>query len=103
MLRPLVDGAFPYLDRKPFDDGYVDAAVAAQREGTQLPFVAQSSAGNLHSQRAIEKLGATREGVLRMHMRLRDGFHRDTVMYAILAPEWPLVDARLRERLLVHG
>jgi RimJ/RimL family protein N-acetyltransferase len=63
----------------------------------------KTDARNLHSQRAIEKLGATREGVLRMHMRLRDGFHRDTVMYAILAPEWPPVDARLRERLLVHG
>lgn len=162
--RPHAD-AFPYLDDKPYGDGYVDAALAAQAAGTQLPFVVErdgriagstrygnirehdrvleigwtwylpgergthvnptvkrlllahafetlgmvrveikTDARNLHSQRAIEKLGATREGVLRMHMRLRSGFQRDTVMYAIVAPEWPAIDGRLRERLAApHG
>ena len=61
----------------------------------------KTDARNLASQRAIERLGAEREGVLRAHMVLPDGFVRDTVMYAITAAEWPRVKARLawlRER-----
>jgi RimJ/RimL family protein N-acetyltransferase len=54
---------------------------------------------NLRSQAAIERLGARREGALRRHMRLLDGFIRDTVYYSILAEEWPAVKARLEERL----
>lgn len=54
---------------------------------------------NLHSQRAIEKLGAVREGVLRKHMIVWDGYIRDTVMYSILADEWPQVKASLASRL----
>jgi RimJ/RimL family protein N-acetyltransferase len=54
---------------------------------------------NLRSQAAIERLGAVREGVLRHHIRLPDGFLRDTVYYSILAEEWPAVKARLKERL----
>lgn len=50
---------------------------------------------NLRSQRAIAALGATREGVLRAHMRRPDGSMRDTVMYSVTAPEWPDVKARL--------
>lgn len=54
---------------------------------------------NLRSQAAIERLGAVREGVLRRHLRLPDGFIRDTVYYSILDDEWPAVKARLEERL----
>jgi RimJ/RimL family protein N-acetyltransferase len=54
---------------------------------------------NLQSQRAIEKLGAVREGVLRQHMVRPDGYIRDTVMYSIIAAEWPAVRGRLEERL----
>jgi RimJ/RimL family protein N-acetyltransferase len=54
---------------------------------------------NLHSQRAIAKLGAQREGVLRRHMILPDGYIRDTVMYSIIAEEWPTVKAGLEARL----
>lgn len=54
---------------------------------------------NVHSQRAIEKLGAVREGVLRKHMVMPDGFVRDTVMYSIVADEWPAVRQRLETRL----
>lgn len=54
---------------------------------------------NERSQRAIERLGAVREGVLRRHFRLPDGHVRDTVYYSILADEWPAVKARLEERL----
>jgi RimJ/RimL family protein N-acetyltransferase len=54
---------------------------------------------NLRSQAAIERLGASRDGVLRAHMRHRDGSLRDTVTYSILRREWPQVRARLDARL----
>lgn len=54
---------------------------------------------NLRSQAAIERLGAQREGVLRRHIRMPDGFIRDTVYFSILAEEWPAVKVRLEERL----
>jgi N-acetyltransferase len=54
---------------------------------------------NARSQAAIERLGATREGVLRRHMRLADGFIRDTVYYSILRDEWPQIRERLSARL----
>ena len=54
---------------------------------------------NLHSQRAIAKLGALREGVLRRHMILPDGYIRDTVMFSIIDEEWPAVKAGLEARL----
>jgi N-acetyltransferase len=54
---------------------------------------------NVHSQRAIEKLGAKREGVLRRYQKRSNGYIRDTVMYSILAEEWPEVKAGLEARL----
>ncbi|MEO8809852.1 MAG: GNAT family N-acetyltransferase [Rhodanobacter sp.] len=54
---------------------------------------------NLDSQRAIERLGARRDGVLRAHKRRPDGSLRDTVCYSILASEWPDVKAWLGLRL----
>jgi len=54
---------------------------------------------NLHSQRAIEKLGAVREGVLRRYQIRSNGEVRDTVMYSVLAEEWPALKARLEARL----
>jgi RimJ/RimL family protein N-acetyltransferase len=54
---------------------------------------------NERSQRAIERLGAIREGVLRNHMILPDGRYRDSVFYSILDTEWPGVKARLLEML----
>jgi RimJ/RimL family protein N-acetyltransferase len=50
---------------------------------------------NERSQAAIARLGAVREGVLRAHMVMPDGWLRDTVMFSIVAPEWPAVRARL--------
>jgi RimJ/RimL family protein N-acetyltransferase len=58
-----------------------------------------TDAYNQDSQRAIEKLGAKREGVLRAHKRRPDGSLRDTVCYSILASEWPDVDKWLQLRL----
>ncbi len=54
---------------------------------------------NLRSQRAIAKLGAVREGVLRHHKITWTGVRRDTVMFSILEAEWPVVRARLEQRL----
>lgn len=51
---------------------------------------------NVVSQRAIEKLGATKEGTFRQHMILGDGFLRDTVYYSILDREWPAIEAQLQ-------
>lgn len=50
---------------------------------------------NLRSQAAIERLGARRDGVLRAHMRHRDGTLRDTHVFSILQCEWPDIRARL--------
>jgi KAP-like P-loop domain-containing protein len=58
---------------------------------------------NLRSQAAIAKLGAGREGVLRRHTRREDGSFRDTVVYSIVADEWPDVRAGLRARLATFG
>ena len=59
----------------------------------------KTDARNERSQRAIERIGGVREGVLRRHMRLPDGFIRDTVYYSILADEWPAAKRRLEQRL----
>jgi RimJ/RimL family protein N-acetyltransferase len=58
---------------------------------------------NFQSQRAIEALGAKRDGVIRHHQLRRDGSVRDTVMYSILATEWPDVRKGLEGRLLRHS
>ncbi|MEO7068667.1 MAG: GNAT family protein [Rhodanobacter sp.] len=54
---------------------------------------------NLNSQRAIERLGALREGVLRAHKLRSDGSLRDTVCYSILAAEWAAVHERLQQAI----
>jgi len=58
---------------------------------------------NLASQRAIEALGAKKDGVIRHHQARRDGTVRDSVMYSILASEWPDVRRHLALRLARHG
>ena len=55
---------------------------------------------NFRSQRAIEALGAQRDGVLRHHQARRDGTARDTYLYSILATEWRDVKRHLAARLL---
>jgi len=54
---------------------------------------------NFRSQRAIEALGAKKDGVIRHHWPRRDGSIRDTVMYSVLAGEWPDVKRHLQFRL----
>lgn len=58
---------------------------------------------NFRSQRAIEALGARKDGVIRHHWPRRDGTIRDTVMYSILASEWPDVKRHLELRLKRHN
>ena len=57
---------------------------------------------NRASQKAIEALGAKKDGVLRHHTARRDGTVRDSVMYSILASEWPDVKRHLELRLKLH-
>lgn len=54
---------------------------------------------NERSQKAIERIGAVREGVLRNHMILPDGRYRHSVFYSILDTEWPQVKDRLEQML----
>ncbi len=54
---------------------------------------------NHASQRAIERLGARKDGVIRHHALRRDGTVRDTVMYSLAAGEWPEVRAQLEYQL----
>lgn len=57
---------------------------------------------NFESQRAIERLGARKDGVLRGHALRRDGTIRDTVMYSLRAGEWPEARAQLQYLLARH-
>ena len=54
---------------------------------------------NVRSQAALERIGAVREGVLRQHMVVQEGYRRDSVYFSILDIEWPAVRCRLQEKL----
>ncbi|TGO05224.1 GNAT family N-acetyltransferase [Serinibacter arcticus] len=96
--------------------GYTWNAVSAQRSGTNteskllllghafealgcIAVELRTDLRNVRSQAAIERLGAQRDGVLRHHAVMPDGYVRDTVVYSITAPEWPVVRDGLRARL----
>jgi RimJ/RimL family protein N-acetyltransferase len=57
---------------------------------------------NFRSQRAIAALGAKQDGVIRHHQARKDGTVRDSVMFSILASEWPDVKRHLELRLARH-
>ena len=59
----------------------------------------QTDARNQASQRAIERIGAVKEGVLRKHKIYPDGYVRDSVMYSVTLDEWPRVKALLHRLL----
>ena len=61
--------------------------------------VLETSHENLRSQAAILRLGAQRDGVLRAHMRHRDGSLRDTHVFSILREAWPRIERDLRAKL----
>lgn len=54
---------------------------------------------NERSQKAIERIGAVKEGVLRNHMILPDGYYRHSVYYSVIDTEWPEVKKRLEEMI----
>jgi RimJ/RimL family protein N-acetyltransferase len=58
---------------------------------------------NFRSQRAIEGIGAKKDGILRHHAARRDGTVRDSVMYSVLVSEWPDVRRHLELRLARHS
>lgn len=58
---------------------------------------------NQKSRRAIERIGAKLDGILRHHIRMPDGSLRDTCVYSITAPEWPAVRKGLDYRLEQHA
>jgi RimJ/RimL family protein N-acetyltransferase len=58
---------------------------------------------NVRSQRAIERIGAVKEGILRHSVIMPDGFRRSSVYYSVLAEEWPAVKARLEGMLGFKG
>ncbi|MFC4311451.1 GNAT family N-acetyltransferase [Steroidobacter flavus] len=58
---------------------------------------------NHQSRRAIERLGAKLDGVLRNHRRSSDGTLRDTCVYSIIASEWPTVHSHLRHQLALRS
>jgi RimJ/RimL family protein N-acetyltransferase len=58
---------------------------------------------NFASQKAIAALGAKKDGVLRHHQARRDGTVRDSVMFSVLATEWPDVKRHLEGRLARHA
>ena len=50
---------------------------------------------NMQSRKAMLKLGATEEGTLRQHMKIKNGYLRNTVFYSILKSEWPEIKVKL--------
>lgn len=54
---------------------------------------------NQASRAAIERLGAKQDGILRNHQIMKDGSYRDTVVYSIIASEWPAVKNNLLSKL----
>lgn len=59
----------------------------------------RTSSFNFRSREAIARLGAKQDGILRNHQILPDGTLRDTVVFSIIAPEWPAVKRHLAYRL----
>ncbi|MBV6681329.1 GNAT family N-acetyltransferase [Bacillus thuringiensis] len=57
---------------------------------------------NKKAQRAIERLGAVKEGVLRSERKLPHGYIRDAVVYSIIASEWPVIKEQLLQKLAVY-
>ncbi len=58
---------------------------------------------NQQSRAAIARLGAKQDGVLRNHVIMRDGSYRDTVVFSIIASEWPAVRGELRRKLAARA
>lgn len=71
---------------------------AFEVEGAHRVYL-QTDLRNERSQRAIQRLGAVREGVLREDRHLPNGYFRSSVFYSILVTDWPLIKPRLEQKL----
>lgn len=60
----------------------------------------KTDARNERSQRALERIGATREGVMRKHMIVQGNYVRDSVYFSVIEDEWPQVKAHLQDLLV---
>jgi N-acetyltransferase len=87
----------PRLWRTPVntESKYLLLRHAFEKEGC-LRVQLKTDRRNVRSQKAIERLGATKEGIFRKHLVLPDGYVRDSVYYSIVDDEWPQVKARLQ-------
>ncbi len=115
-----VAGATRYLEIRPADHGleiggtWYGAAYRRTHVNTECKYLLlehaferlkcirvqlKTDSRNERSQKAIERLGAVREGMLRNHIILPDGHIRHSVYYSILDSEWPGVKARLQQML----
>jgi RimJ/RimL family protein N-acetyltransferase len=74
------------------------AQQAIEEMGAQRVWL-KTDGRNLQTQKLIEKCGVHREGVLRRHMCVREGFLRDSVIYSVLPEEWPEVKQRIEQLL----
>jgi len=63
----------------------------------------KTDVSNERSSKAIARLGASKEGVLRHHMKRPDGSWRDSVVFSILLDEWPSVKDKLEDALAQHA
>ena len=61
----------------------------------------QADERNERSRNAIARIGATQEGILRDHMVRKDGTPRNTVIFSVIRPEWPMVKLHI-EQLLIN-
>lgn len=59
----------------------------------------QADVRNERSRNAIARIGATQEGILRDHMVRKDGTPRDTVIFSVIRPEWPMVKIHIKQLL----
>ncbi len=89
-----------HLWRTPFNTEakYLLLRHAFETEGAHRVYL-KTDLRNERSQRAIERIGAKREAVLREHLRLADGYYRSSVYYSLLEDEWPAVRRRLEAML----
>ncbi len=68
-------------------------------EGSAIRVQFKTDARNERSQRAMERLGFAREGTLRSHVIMPDGYRRASVIYSVIAEEWPGIRERLAARI----
>ena len=74
-------------------------AILLQARGTGLSGTFGGDSAVYRSRRGIERLGAKQDGILRNHTIAPNGTLRDTVVYSIIASEWPTVKAHLTYQL----